>query len=95
MREPKKISQFIPITETNGDEIIPILKDGLNKTVAARNLPLSEAAQDALIRKADKLWIDDNGIAWLPSISTDGWPQFYPVGDADAFLFGAFGGTII
>lgn len=46
--QPKKFSEYTPIEETDGSEIIPILKDGENGAVAAENLPVSLPTQAAI-----------------------------------------------
>ena len=46
--QPKKFSEYTPITETDGSEVIPILKDGVNATVKSEDLPISTATQTAI-----------------------------------------------
>lgn len=53
--QPKKFSEYTPITETNGDEVVPILKNGDNATVETKNLPISTATQAALDSKISKI----------------------------------------
>ena len=46
--QPKKFSEYTPITETDGSEVIPILKAGVNATVKSEDLPISTATQTAI-----------------------------------------------
>lgn len=46
--QPKKFSEYTPITETDGTEVIPILKAGVNATVKSEDLPISTATQTAI-----------------------------------------------
>src|SRR5688572_7140705 len=46
--QPKRFSEYTPIEETDGSEIIPIVKGGQNATVEAKNLPVSEPTQAAI-----------------------------------------------
>ena len=46
--QPKKFSEYTPITETDGSEVIPILKEGANATVKSEDLPISTATQTAI-----------------------------------------------
>lgn len=46
--QPKKFSEYTPITNTDGSEVIPILKAGVNATVKSEDLPISTATQTAI-----------------------------------------------
>lgn len=46
--QPKRFSEYTPIEETDGSEIIPIVKGGQNATVEAKSLPVSEPTQAAI-----------------------------------------------
>ena len=50
--QPKRFSELPIITDTDGNEIIPILKDGQNAAVETKNLPVSAATQTAIAEVA-------------------------------------------
>lgn len=49
--QPKKFSEYPPVSILDGEEILPLLKDGGNSATRLKNLPLSDAAIAALETK--------------------------------------------
>lgn len=53
--QPKKLSEYEPSTDLNGEEIILFAKDGDNGTFKTKDLPVSTVAQAALDEKANEV----------------------------------------
>jgi len=71
-RQPKKFSEYTPITVTDGEEIIPILKNGANKTVRIKNLSIP--------------LVSPNGVKWILGITNQG--RLIPIPDGESIAPG-------
>lgn len=78
--QPKRFSEYAPIPEADGTELVPIVKAGANSAILVKDLPVSDPAQAAIDELQAQIDLINYAYPSFSSFAIDGQSQNVEVG---------------